>query len=186
MSDAIIARRYAQALRDAAAERGVKEAADADMAMIRTSMADSRELRRFFASPIISRDKKAAIVRTLFADRISEVTLRFMLMMVDKHRENIFSEVSDAYAKIRDREMGIENVSARIARPMPGEEERTLRESIETLIGKRVRLTTTLDASLVGGVIVRIGDTLYDGSISNQLKSLRERMEFGRRATNHS
>jgi F-type H+-transporting ATPase subunit delta len=185
MSHAIIARRYAQALLGEAMDRGSVDAADADMAMIRRSLADSDELRRFFTSPIISRDKKASIVRALFGGRVSDLTLRFMLMMVDKQREHIFSEVSDAYARIRDEQLGIENVSARIARPMPDDEERELRESIERFVGKRVRLSTTLDSSLVGGVIVRVGDTLYDGSISNQLRSLRERLESGRRETNH-
>jgi len=185
MSDVIISKRYAQALMDEASEHGLTERIDADMALLRDSLAGSKALRGFFDSPVIPREKKASIVRTFFDGKVSDTTLRFLLLMVEKHRENMFSLVGKAYAELRDQQLGIVNVSARIARPMQEDEEKRLREVIEEMVGKRVRLETHLDATLLGGVIVRIGDTLYDGSISNQLKSLRERLESGRHATNH-
>jgi len=185
MSDSIIARRYAQALREEASRRGITEQTDADVALIRESIDASRELRRVFSSPIISREKKATLVRSLFEDRVGAETLRFLLLMVQKRREDIFPQVGEAYAALRDDEMGIRNVSVRVARPLEEGQEKDLQRAIEDLIGLRARLDVRLDPALIGGVVVRIGDTLYDGSVSNQLQSLRERLETGRLQTNH-
>jgi F-type H+-transporting ATPase subunit delta len=74
MSEITIARRYAQALNEQAAQSGVLDQVDADIELIRESLADSRELRAFFDSPIISREKKADVVKALFGERIQTVT----------------------------------------------------------------------------------------------------------------
>jgi len=185
MSDIIIARRYAQALRQEADESGITEKVDADVALIRESLTASGELLRFFESPVISREKKSTVVRKLFEGRIEALTLRFLLLMVEKQREQIFPQVVQAYADARDEQLGIVNVSVRVAKTMSEEEETQLSSTIEKMIEKRVRLQTLIDGSLLGGLVVRIGDTLYDGSFANQLKSLRERLEAGQVATNN-
>lgn len=184
MSDIIIARRYAQALKEEADEIGITEKVDADVVLIRESLAASRELLRFFESPIISREKKSTVMRELFEGRLEAVTLEFLLLMVKKRREQIFPQVVQAYSEARDEQLGIMNVSVRIARIMSEEEEKRLISTIEKMIEKRVRLETSIDGSLLGGLVVRIGDTVYDGSFANQLQRLRERMETGQIATN--
>ncbi len=184
MSDIIIARRYARALKEEADESGITEKVDADVVLIRESLAASRELLRFFESPIISRERKSTVVRELFEARIEAITLQFLLLMVEKQREQIFPQVVQAYSEARDEQLGIVNVSVRIARTMSEEEEKQLVSAIEKMVERRVRLQTSIDGSLLGGLVVRIGDTVYDGSFANQLQSLRERLEAGQVATN--
>ena len=185
MSDVIIARRYAQAFKEEADSLGITEKVDADVALVRASLVESRELRQVFESPVVSREKKSAIVKALFQERVDPTTLRFLLLMIAKRREDIFSQVGQAYAELRDEQLGIVDVSVRIARPMDETEEKELQRSIENMIGKRARLNIQMDSSLLGGLVVRVGDTLYDGSVSNQLKSLREKLTTGQHATNN-
>ncbi|TDI70502.1 MAG: ATP synthase F1 subunit delta [Bacteroidetes bacterium] len=184
MSDVIIARRYAQALKEEADGLGIIEKVDDDVALIRESLNASRELLKFFESPIISREKKASVVSELFGDRVEKTTLQFLLLMVEKRREYAFSQVVRAYLALRDEQRGVVSVSVRVARAMGEEEEKELVAAIEKMIQKTVRLESSVDESLMGGLVVRVGDTVYDGSFSNQLQTLRERLETGHMSLN--
>ena len=184
MSDVLIARRYAKALKEEAEGLGIIEQVDDDVALIRESLNASRELLQFFQSPVISREKKASVVSELFGERVEKTTLQFLLLMVEKRREYALLEVVSAYMALRDEQRGVVNVSVRAARVMGEEEEKELIATIEGMIQKSVRLESSVDASLMGGLVVRIGDTVYDGSFSNQLQSLRERLETGHLSLN--
>ena len=184
MSDVLIARRYAKALKEEAEGLGIIEQVDDDVALIRESLNASRELLQFFQSPVISREKKASVVSELFGERVEKTTLHFLLLMVEKRREYALLEVVSAYMALRDEQRGVVNVSVRAARAMGEEEEKELIATIEGMIQKSVRLESSVDASLMGGLVVRIGDTVYDGSFSNQLQSLRERLETGHLSLN--
>ena len=182
MSEITIARRYAQALNEQAAQSGVLEQVDADIELIRASLADSRELRAFFDSPIISREKKADVVKALFGERIQTVTMNFMALLVEKRREGVFPAVVSSYRELRDDQLGTTAVSVRPAYELSDEDQAALVQELKTLTGKQVRLETKVDASIMGGIVIRIGDTVYDGSITNQLATLRERLQSGAHA----
>jgi len=179
MSQPTVARRYAQALIEQAEAAGVTEKVDADVAVIRDAMEASRELVRLFESPIVSRDRKRAALRALLADRVEGITMRFVELLVEKRREALFLEIAASYGSLRDEEMGIVTVSVRSARPMDAGDEQDVRQRMEELTGKRVRLETSVDASLMGGLVVRVGDTVYDGSVQNRLEGLRDRLLHG-------
>jgi len=179
MSDSIISRRYAGALYEEASGSSIIDAVDADVAMIRESLEGAPELGLFFDSPVISREKKSSSARALFGDKLQPLTMNFLLLLIDKGREQLFPEVVGAYESLRDEQSGIVRVTARVAHPVDAVEEASLVSVIEAKIGKKVRLQVVVDASILGGVVVEIGDTVYDGSFVNQLKSLRERLEEG-------
>lgn len=179
MSELTVARRYAQALYEAARQEGQTEQVDADVALIRDSLDGSRELVRFFESPVIPREKKLAVVRALFGERVQPTTLHFLQLLVEKRREALFPDVVAAYRALRDEQLGIVEAGARVARPLTEAEEKSLAQALEALTGRRVRLRVALDEALLGGVVIRVGDTVYDGSIRHQLTTLRERLEHG-------
>jgi F-type H+-transporting ATPase subunit delta len=179
MSDLAIARRYAQALNQEAEATDAIQTTDSDVETVRVALADSPELGRFFASPVISRDKKKAVVSSLMGDHIRPLTLRFINLLIDKRREEQLSDVLAAYRAIRDEQLGIAEVLVRSARALSDEDREAVSEALEKRIGKRVRLTVTLDPGLIGGMVVKVGDTVYDGSVSHRLATLRERMLAG-------
>jgi len=184
MSDLSIARRYARALSERAAELDRTERLDDDVAVIAGGLESSRELVSFFASPVISRSKKIDVVRALFSERVDEVTLQFLEMLVHKRREHLFPDVVRAYRQLRDDEMGRMTVSARVAKPLGDEETEALLNALAKMTGKDIRLETVVDENLLGGIVVRVGDVVYDGSVVNQLAELRERLEKGSHLNN--
>lgn len=179
MSDITVARRYAQALLEEAEREASLERVDADMEMIQASMEGSRELVRFFESPVIPRSRKEVIVRELFGTHVHGLTLRFLLLLIEKEREDVFPAIVRAYRAQRDRQLGITEARARVAQPLTAVEEQKLVRALERMTGRRVRLAVQQDPSILGGAIVRVGDTVYDGSIRHQLESLREQLEHG-------
>ncbi len=184
MSDTIVARRYAQALYEQARETRQVEQIDADVELIRQALADSRELVRLFESPVIPREKKQAVVDQLFGPRVQPLTLRFLTLLIEKEREGLFPAIVRAYRRLRDEQQGIVEARARVAHPLTEDEEKKLREALEALTGRRIRLQTEQDPSLLGGVVIRVGDTVYDGSVRHQLSTLREKLEQGAFVTN--
>ncbi|MFQ5570786.1 MAG: ATP synthase F1 subunit delta [Rhodothermales bacterium] len=179
MNNLTIARRYAQALYEEAARAQCVDGVDEDIALIRDALGGSRELVRFFESPVISREKKESVVQSLFAERVQPTTLRFLRLLIGKKREELFPDVVRAYHALRDEQVGIVEAQVRVAYPLSEQEETQLAQALERMEGRRIRLHVELDAGLLGGLVVRIGDTVYDGSVSHQLTSLRERMELG-------
>ncbi|GAB5518174.1 MAG: ATP synthase F1 subunit delta [Rhodothermales bacterium] len=174
MSNLIVAKRYAQALYQEAEKDGVVAAVDADVALIHDSMNGSPELVRFFESPVISREKKGTVVDALFGERLKPLTLRFLKLLIEKRREDAFPAVVRAYQALRDQQEGIVEVKARSAKPLSEQDEADLKAALATLTGQTVRLNTTIDTGLIGGVVVRVGDTVYDGSVRHQLEALRD------------
>lgn len=179
MADTTTARRYAQALLQEAERTGNVEQVDQDVDLIRTSLDDSRELVLVFESPVISREKKEAIVSALFKDRLQPVTLHFLELLIEKKREDLFPAVVRAYSALRDKQLGIVEARVRSAALLADAERERLETALEEKTGQNVRLQVDVDSSLIGGLVVRIGDTVYDSSVRHQLSMLREQLEHG-------
>ncbi len=176
-----VARRYARALFEEARARGQAQAIDADVAALHEAFAASRELVRVFESPVIPREKKKKLIEALFAGRLQPLTVRFLELLVEKEREDLLPAIVAAYRALQDEEQGIIEAHVRTAFPLDEAGARPLVEKLERLTGKKIRLQLRQDPSLIGGVVVRVGDTVYDGSVRQQLAALRERLR--RRAT---
>ena len=179
MSDLAIARRYALALSESASEKNRTDRVDEDVDLVRSGLDASTELERFFQSPVVPRAKKASVIRDLFGERVDRVSLDFLLLLVEKRREGMIRRILGAYRELRDEQQGLVAVVARSARPIGREEQQRLIDSVSRITGSKVRLETQVDASLMGGIVLRVGDTVYDGSVTNKLAALRERLRTG-------
>lgn len=177
MTPLSVARRYAQALYQEAEQEGQIAQVDEDILLVRESLEQSRDLVNVFASPVISREKKEAIIKALFEKRIRPLTFRFLMLLLEKNREDSFSAVVLAYTDLRDKHLNIEGAVARSAFSLSDGEKKSVEKALADMTGKRIRLRTEIDPSLIGGIVIQVGDTVYDGSVRNQLALLRERME---------
>lgn len=184
MNELSIARRYARALYEQGVADGHLEALDADMAFVGRSLDESRELRRMFESPVVPREKKSVVVSQLFEGRVQDVTLGFLRMLVEKNRENIFPLIVQAYRQRRDVELGIIEAHVRVATSMNEEARAAMQRRLEQMTGKKVRLNIEHEPDLIGGAVIRLGDTVFDGSVSNKLALLREQMQQGQFSMN--
>lgn len=172
-----VARRYAQALYQDALQKKCVERVDEDILMINESIAGSPELDRFFHDPILTADKKSKVVDALFADTVHATTLSLLQLLVSKGRESLFSQVASSYKAMRDKQLGIVEAEVRVALPLNVADEKKVVEGIEAMTGKKVRLNATVDPQILGGLIIRVGDTVYDRSVLHQLNTLRGRLE---------
>jgi len=176
MSQRTVARRYATALYEEADENGVIEDVDDDVLMLRESLASNDELARFFKSPVIPQGKKDTILQELLGDRVVELTLRFLRLLVHKDRETMTKPILDQYQSLRDEQRGIVDATVRVARPLSDEDRGTIAEALEKETGQSVRLQVEEDPDLIGGLVIRVGDRVFDGSVRNQLANLHDRL----------
>lgn len=179
MSETLVAKRYAEALYELGSATGTLKDVDEDVAALSETIDGSRELANFLRSPIISREKKGRTVKSLFAGRLTETTLRFLDLLVVKRREDIVRPILAAYRDLRDGQLGIAGALARSAQPLSEADGEHVRVSLERITGRKIRLTTEADRRLIGGLIVRIGDTVYDGSVRHKLDHLRNQFVVG-------
>jgi len=176
MSQRTVARRYATALYEEADASGVLDAVDDDVRMLRESLSSTDELARFFKSPVIPAEKKDAVVQSLLGDRVHELLVRFLRLLIQKDREKMTEPILDAYQSLRDEQRGIVDAHVTTARPLTDDNREAVVEALEARTGKTIRLHVDEDPDLVGGIVIRIGDRVFDGSVRNKLSALHDRL----------
>lgn len=174
MSDTLVARRYAQALYEQAEEAGLGEQVAEDMRVVQDSLDASRELRQLFLSPIIPRQRKQAAVRKLFTGKVDEQVVRLIELMISKGREAMLPAVVAAYGRLRDERLGRVDARVRTAMQLGPEQTQELKEALAGVTGRDVVLHIEVDPDLISGLVVRVGDKVYDGSAQHHLENLRE------------
>ncbi len=179
MKSVRVARRYAQALMEIAEEQKALEAVSADLTAIDATLQRSRDLRLLLSSPVVREGKKKAVFQELWERRISRTTMAFLMLLTHKQRERLLPEVIEEFRALRDRKLGVVGAEVRTAVPISASQEEDLAERLTRSTGKNVRLRTTVDPALKGGLVVRIGDTVVDASVRRQLERLRERFLQG-------
>lgn len=179
MKNVRVARRYAMALMTAATEQKNIDGTAGDLDMLGNLLRGSREFRLLIASPVVSPAKKKAVFKELLEKRIGGETLRFIHLLTAKGREPILPDVIEQFAILRDEKYGIVNVDVRSAVEFTEPQEKNLQSQLEKYTKKKVRVRFSLDKSIQGGLVVRIGDTVLDASVRHQLELLRERFISG-------
>lgn len=172
-----VARRYAQAL--LADASGDLAAVDADLQVIADTVRESRDLRLMLENPVVPRDKKRRVVDALFAGKIGGKAQQFVGFLFDKEREGLLGEVTEAFTALRHAQQGIEVAQVRVPAVLGAADEARLKAALEAQTGKTLRLDMTVDPEMIGGIVVRIGDTVYDGSVRFRLNALRDRLLDG-------
>lgn len=174
MTSSIVAQRYAQALYNEAATHS--RVAD-DVSLLIETLNGSVELVQCLKSPVIPLHKKSVILEALFAERIHAATLRFLQMLVQRGRESLLRIILDQFLILTDEAAGITPVSARVYSNLSRSEKTRLQDVLSTRLNRTVRLEVTEDPSLMGGIVLKIGDTVYDGSVQHQLSLLQARLQ---------
>jgi F-type H+-transporting ATPase subunit delta len=179
MKHARVAARYAAALMGAAEESKAVDTVARDLGSLRATATASREFQRLLDSPIVSPAKKRAILRELFGSRFGTLTMQFIELLVEKGREDVLSAVIEQWFALRDDRLGVVTVDVTTAVDLSADQQREITAALERTTGKTVRVRAATDAAIKAGLIVRIGDTVHDGSLRRQLERLRERLVSG-------
>ncbi len=171
-----VARRYAQALTEEAQKAGSLDAVDSDVALVAETLDGSRDLRLALTSPVVSHDKKGAILDRLFSGNVSDLTSRFLTLLVQNDRDGEIPSILDAYRQLRDERTNTVEALVRSAKPLSPDEADRLKRGLEARAGQTVRMRIEVDPDLIGGLVVRVGDVVYDRSVRHQLDSLRDQL----------
>jgi F-type H+-transporting ATPase subunit delta len=158
-----------------AVEQNAVDAIASDLDLVRRALTDSRELRLLLASPVVAEAKKALIVRTVFEGKIGKAALLFLDLLVRKHREVFLDEVIGRFLALRDEMRNLLSVDVASATELDAQQQKALKAELEKRTGKTISLRLEQDKAILGGLIVRIGDTVLDASVRRQLARLRER-----------
>jgi F-type H+-transporting ATPase subunit delta len=176
MADLSIARRYTQALFQTARKAGTIERVETDLERVDALIRTQPNLLRVLRAPTIPRPRKKELVRRLFESDLSSLSLRFLFLLIDKRREALLPEINREFRALSYQARNILPVTATVATHLTPEERTRLAEALSRRTGKTVELAEELDPGLMGGIVLRLGDTIIDGSIAGQLRRLRQQL----------
>jgi len=177
MSVQMIARRYASALADVILERGEAKEVQHELQQWEEVLQSNAALQEVFRNPTIALDQKRAVLSKLI-DRAKPrpTTTNFLKVLLQNQRLTEISEINQKLAEILDERAGMVAATVTTARPVPGDIQRNLEQRLTAVTQKKVRLNFQQDPDLIGGLVARIGSTVFDGSVRNQLQQIKERM----------
>jgi F-type H+-transporting ATPase subunit delta len=177
MANETVAKRYARALFEIARDERALERFEEELARVADAVAASRELREVLLNPVFDPEMRRRVLREV-AGRLgtSPLVTNFVMILLDKRKLGVLPDIVRVFRALVDQAAGRVEAEVRSATPLdPGTTTR-IQDELARWTGKQVRLTTTVDASLIGGAVARVGGLVLDGSIRTQLEELRERL----------
>lgn len=174
-----MAKRYAKALLEAAAEAGVLEQVAADLEALGPHFA-GKEVAGFFANPAVPRARKEAAL-TAAAERASASPLSVSLLrlLVARERVGLLPDIARLFRDLADERTGRVRAEVTAAVPLPAASLEALAAQLSAATGRQVHLTPRVDPTVLGGLVARVGSTLYDASLRTQLRRMREVLSKG-------
>ena len=174
---AAISNRYARALADVSFKTSQHEKVELELLQFEQLLNRERELFLFFTNPAIPVPRKKAACREIQQRLgLSSLTSNFLFVLLDNYRIRYFSEIRQAYQKAANERLGLVEARITTAADVDSRVKSRLESCLAQLTGKKVLLKYEVDRDLIGGVITRIGDTIYDGSIRQQLSLIKARL----------
>ncbi len=177
MSVQAVARRYAGALFDVVTKNNTMDAAHAGLQEFAALVANSAELQQVFASPAVPLAKKRAVAETLATQGNLPVEVqRLISALADRDRLSFIADVAKAFdARVMDAKHVLDaHVTTAVA--LTPDRTQALADALGKAVGGTVRITASVDPAIVGGVVARVGSTVYDGSVTRQLERLKSQL----------
>lgn len=176
MQTSIIAHRYAQAFFRMSQTKKVVDRVAEDLKTLTLLYNTNKKLVEFLTYPERSPKEKYRFVETIINGKAENLTLRFMELLINKNRIGYLPEITESYQALKNSFQGIVKARVITAFPLNDRTQSTIREKLNRLTGKKVILDIEKNRSLLGGMTIQIGDTVFDGSIQQRLKSLHDHL----------
>ena len=177
MSNRLVARRYAKALADLAQQEGTLVKVQQELAAVSAQVRANPDLARLAFYPLIGPTQKAkAFEAVLSAMGLSDTVRRFFQVVAAAGRLNLIHELSATFDEFVDERTGVVEARVQSATALTAPQTQALAEALGRRTGKSIRLQWRQDASILGGVKVQIGSTVYDASIQGQLRLLKAKL----------
>jgi F-type H+-transporting ATPase subunit delta len=175
MYGSVVAERYASALFEVAKKKGLEDEIDGHLGLVKTLFGDPN-FRKLLASPKIRVERKIDSLRRGLEGVVDPLVLRLMALLLDRKRVEHLPDISTAFTRMLEAARGIARAKVYTAAPLDADLERRLTDVLENITGKKILVEKHVDGSLIGGVSVRVGDSLLDSTIRTRLREMKEEL----------
>lgn len=179
MTNSKVSLRYAISLLETAKDKNNLDAVSADMEYAAAVLKSSGQLRAMIQNPVVKPALKGSVLKEIFGNKISRESIDFISFLIEKNRIEFLGDIIIKFFELRDEYLGIVNIDVKTAQDFTEEQTGVLKKKFETLLNKKVKFRFEIDKSIIGGFVARVGDTVYDASISNQLSLLKKQFAEG-------
>lgn len=180
MSIETIARRYSTALADAVLASGDAATVKSELSAFGTLFGESDDLQAVFSNPAINHQSKEKVLEGVIAKaKPTKTTGNFLKVLLQNGRLSEIAEINERFAEVLEERSGVVSAVVASARELPADEKSSVEKSLGDLTGKKVSVRYEIDPDLIGGVVTRIGSTVYDGSVKTKLENLKEQLVNG-------
>lgn len=173
MNESRVASRYAKSLLDLAQEKGILEEVHKDMKMFYNLCQENPALARTFKNPIITHEKKLAILNSLLKGRVNDMTLAFFKIIGSKNREAYIYFIAKEFVQQYRVVKGIESAEVVTTFPLTDAQRTSFVNLVAGASGKKVELKESINGDIIGGYILNIGDRQIDESIKSKIQKLK-------------
>lgn len=177
-----LALKYAQAIFEIASEKTMLDVVEKQLKLVEDTIAGHEELTTLMYHPLVPAAAKKDTISRVFAGELDGFVQNFLLLLVDKRREPALPAIIREYIRLANEARNIAEAEVFTAKELSAEQIEALAAKLSKVTGKNIVLKTTLDQALLGGVVVKIGDKLIDGSVARQLKVLKAALVNSRAA----
>ncbi len=180
MSNETIARRYSTALADVVLKLGDTETVKNELVMMGELFKKNSDLQIVFGNPAIAHANKEKVLDALIAKaKPSKTTSNFLKVLLQNGRLADIADIGDRFGTILEERSGVVSAEIISARELPADERAEFEKNLEKITGKKVNINYAINKDIIGGVVTRIGSTVYDGSVKTKLENLREQLISG-------
>lgn len=171
-----VARRYAEAFFSIAREANKIDEFQQELEIVVATINEVESLKDYLAHLIIPAKAKKEVATKIFGQQVSQITLNFLLMIIDKRRESYIGVIAEEYRDMADESRNITKAELVAAVAVADEDIKSLAEKLSAAMGRTVQLKLKLDQSLIGGLKLKMGDKIIDASVAKKLQMLKEQL----------
>ncbi len=167
---------YAQALFEVANEKGAAEEVEIDLDGIKEILRTNKTFRDILYHPSITKIDKKGIIDKTFGPQCSRWVKSLLFILIDKKRERVLDSLTDMFKVVAGQVRGLAHITVQTAFPLDESRLNKLKENLEKLKKKSVELETVVNKDIIGGMVIKIGNRIIDGSVLNRLRNLKKNL----------
>lgn len=171
-----LASKYATAIFEIARDEKNLDGYAKDLGTVRNDVFAIPEAVKFFQNPLVPQVAKKNLLTRAVGKEVSATVMNFLMLLVDKKRIGVFNEIHDIFTSLKNREQGILIADVTSAFPLTKKQQDALIKKLSSLTGKKIQVRPHKDESIIGGLILKIGDKRIDGSVAGRLRALKSSM----------
>lgn len=172
----LVSRAYSEALFEVALENDKIDTYCEELKFVVDCFKEYPEFYEVYVTPKIDKDERKETMNTVFSDKVSKEVLNFMKILIDKKRGEAIFDIAKDFAEMVNDHKGIKDGIVESVIPMTEDEIQKLSDKLEKLTGNKVNLTNVVNEDILGGILIRVGDRVIDGTFKNKLNNIRENL----------